>query len=124
MPASVTHHEYVLAINVVGVAPVVISAATILENAVKIIALPTAAGLKIFCPKPPKASFPKIVQRTAATATAYQCVLTDTISAKITPVIQGNDPFKYETTSFLMTNAQTISVSIQPPSDATMISTA
>ena len=70
MPSAELIIQFCAAIEDVGVAPVTISAAAAPAKDAKIVARPTAAGLKIFCPKPPKTSLPKKIAITVATAKA------------------------------------------------------
>ena len=76
---------------VVGVAEETTSTIRAPVKAVRTIALPTPAGLKMFWPKPPKTSLPKKIPTKQAMTTAWMLVLIGTHKARIRPVTQGKE---------------------------------
>jgi len=81
---------YVEAITVVGVALVTKSVVAPINEA-KMIALPTAAGLKMLLPNPPNNNLPSTIQQAVAMINAYGVIEIGTIIVKIIDVTQPKD---------------------------------
>ncbi len=122
MSASLINHP-ALAMDDTGVAPVVTSFTVEPTREEKMTILPTPAGLKMLCPKPPNTSLPKKMAKNDATPMEKKVVVTGTIKASIIAVTKGNELLRCTLIFLLVAKAKSTSVTIATTMEVTKIPT-